>query len=163
MNREHADPSRHNPFKVIEQLIHRGYKIPVYPETRARVVEPCESFITSQDFKTVDLGELFSFVKQYVFKLQDENKELRKDLYTVGSNGSVRYFGDDYYSNSEGVDESNKIHAKWFEGPVNFKDGEYFACPHFKRVTPDMSYCECRHNYKGVCYESFCPRNKEKE
>ena len=154
--------NRINPFKLVDELIRQNYRIPHYI-SRTKVGEPGESFMTITDASTINLGELLSFIKQYAFNIQNERDELRKDLYTVTSNGSVRYFSDSYYSNRAAFDESNKIYNKWFNGPVNFQDGEYFDCPFFQKATEDFSYCENRYNHKGVCSPSLCPRNKEKK
>lgn len=61
---------RINPFKQLDAIISRGYKIPIFKESRISLTDDSpQSFMEVED-KSIDLGTLMEFVRKYVWELE---------------------------------------------------------------------------------------------
>ena len=104
-----------NPFDLAEDLIRKNYHlaIPVDPVLLLNNVE--DDFISTISNSNVNLGDLLNHFKIHLIKLQKENQDLKKDLNTIITNGSIHKYCDlGYYDNNDAVEQSYKIHDKWF-------------------------------------------------
>lgn len=62
---------RFNPFKLADCLIERDYKIPVFKESFVEMTSN-ETFMTSQQNQTINLGEYLEFLRSCIYKLQKD-------------------------------------------------------------------------------------------
>lgn len=103
-----------NPFKQIDEMIKRDYKIPIFPPAKAGILNQ-ESFIETMNNNTVNLSELLEVVRSHCLNLQKENFQLNADLKEVLTSGAIRYFCDDYYSNFDAVQKSREIYKRRYD------------------------------------------------
>lgn len=103
-----------NAFDLVDKLINENFHLalPVQPAMLLNNIN--EDFISTTTHNTVNLGELLSHMKKHIIKLQHENRELKSDLKTIVTNGSIhKYIDLGYYDNHDAVAESYRIYEKW--------------------------------------------------
>ena len=110
-----------NPFELANFLISKHYRIPIPVDASLMFKNSAENFISLSDSNVVNLGDLLEHLRIHIIKLTKENMELKKDLKTVTTNGSVQWVVNEYYENKNGFDESVAIHAKWFLNEAKLK------------------------------------------
>lgn len=98
---------------IFNNIIKHNTKIPIFHNINPVAVSSGAPSATPT-IDTVELRELALCVQNYIKKLECENTVLKKDLHRVCSNGSIRWFADEYYSNFSAVEESDAIFKKHF-------------------------------------------------
>ncbi len=96
---------RFNPFKLADDLIEKNYEIPIF-DSHLKVASD-DSFMTSDNFKTINLGEYLDFIRAWA--TSDRTKETNgiKHCPFCGSKAEVvskdeSASSDGYYSGSKG-------------------------------------------------------------
>lgn len=120
-----------NPFKMVDELISRNYRIPTFRDIE---FSPVTDDWEPQTLKnhTIDLGELLSVIKNAYLQLQTQNEELHRKVidyecvlldyskrpvrtWTNGSSGydSMRGWYGAISGETDDYEEARKILAKW--------------------------------------------------
>jgi hypothetical protein len=77
----------------------------------------CNSFAKNCSYKNnvIELSDILLKIKAEYVRMQNERDELKKDLRTVLTNGSVSWKYNEYYNNLKEVEEAQEIFKKYFK------------------------------------------------
>lgn len=103
-----------NPFNQIDHLIDRRIRIPAISESPAILHRAfCEVPVYKNN--VIELSDILLKIKEEYIRMQNERDEIKKDLKTVLTNGSVSWKWNEYYNNEQEVKEAQEIFKKYFK------------------------------------------------
>lgn len=103
-----------NPFNQIDHLIDRRIRIPAVYENPAILQRAfCEVPVYKNNI--IELSDVLLKIKEEYVRMQKERDEIKKDLRTVLTNGSVSWKWNEYYNNGKEVEEAQEIFKKYFK------------------------------------------------